>query len=54
MDKTTQDLMYCRGKRDGLEGLNPSSTSDEYMKGYIDGRRIRLEQKLRYDYEERI
>jgi hypothetical protein len=40
------DIMYRRGKRDGLAGLNMSSTSNEYQKGWSDGRRERIEKKL--------
>lgn len=39
--------MYQRGERDGLAGLNPSSTSADYMKGYGEGRRTRIERNLR-------
>ncbi len=42
-----RDLMYRRGERDGLAGLNPSSTSADYMRGYVEGRRARLEKNLR-------
>lgn len=42
--------MYLCGQRDGLEGLNPSSTSVDYLKGYWEGRRERLERKMRYDW----
>lgn len=44
----TTTLMYERGYRHGLEGLNPSSTGSDYMKGYGEGRRTRIENKLRY------
>lgn len=44
------ELRYHRGKRDGRAGLNPSSTSPDYMRGWRQGRRIRIEQKLRYDH----
>jgi len=47
------ELMFKRGKRDGLAGLNMSSTSEDYRKGWIEGRREWLEEKLRYrDLEE--
>jgi hypothetical protein len=42
----TKDLMYSRGKRDGLAGLDMSSTSADYMKGHLEGRRIRIEKQL--------
>ena len=42
-----RELMYRRGERDGRAGLNPSSTSADYMKGYAEGRRTRIEQSLR-------
>ncbi len=42
-----KNLMYQRGERDGLAGLNPSSTSADYMKGYGEGRRTRIERNLR-------
>lgn len=39
-------LMYDMGNRDGLAGLNPSSTSSEYLRGFVDGRRKRIEKKV--------
>ena len=42
-----KQLMQQRGERDGLAGLNPSSTSADYMKGYWEGRRVRSERNLR-------
>jgi len=42
-----KELMYQRGERDGLAGLNASSTSADYMKGYTAGRRARIERNLR-------
>lgn len=44
------EINFSRGKRDGFGGLNPSSTSKEYMKGYLEGRREREEHKLQYPY----
>ena len=41
------ELRYQRGERDGRAGLNPSSTSPDYMRGYKQGRRTRIEQSLR-------
>ena len=43
----TKELMYRRGERDGRAGLNPSSTSADYMKGYVEGRRTRIERSMR-------
>jgi len=43
------ELRYQRGYRDGHKGLNMSSTTSEYRQGYIDGRRIKLEEKIRSD-----
>jgi hypothetical protein len=42
-----KELRYRRGERDGRAGLNPSSTSADYMKGYVQGRRTRIERSLR-------
>jgi hypothetical protein len=42
-----KELMYRMGERHGLEGLSPSSTSSEYMKGYVQGRRTRIEKSVR-------
>lgn len=47
LNETVQELMYRRGMRDGLAGLNPSSTSEDYIKGYFDGRRARIERQIR-------
>lgn len=44
------EIMYQRGKRDGLDGLNMSSTPAEYLKGYIEGHRILNERKLMLYY----
>jgi hypothetical protein len=42
------ELMRRRGERDGKDGFNPSSTSPDYFRGYLEGRRFRVEQKIRY------
>lgn len=42
-----KELRYRRGERDGRAGLNPSSTSADYMEGYLEGRRNRVERSLR-------
>ena len=49
-DKTNSaaDLMYKRGNRDGLFGLNANSTSAEYIEGWQEGRRKRIEDEIRY------
>jgi hypothetical protein len=47
MTVDAKELMYRRGDRDGRAGLNPSSTSPDYMKGYVEGRRSRIERNLR-------
>jgi hypothetical protein len=39
-------LMQERGHRDGLAGLNPSSTNEDYMTGYGEGRRERVIREL--------
>ena len=41
------ELRHQRGNRDGRAGLNPSSTSSDYMRGYVQGRRVRIERSLR-------
>lgn len=47
-----ENIMYDRGKRDGLRGLSPSCTSSEYRQGYTKGRRERIEKKASYpDWE---
>lgn len=46
-DMTGAEIMYARGERDGLNGLNMSSTSADYHKGWLDGRRKRIEDRLR-------
>jgi len=52
MDQSADELSYQRGYRDGLAGLNMSSTPPSYQRGYIDGRRKRLEDQLRYGCHE--
>jgi hypothetical protein len=44
---TDDEIRYLRGKRDGLAGLTPSSTSKEYWNGYTEGRRTYFEERLR-------
>ncbi len=46
-----EDIMFKRGERDGLAGLNMSSTSKEYHEGWIQGRRAYLENKEWYGNE---
>lgn len=46
--RSVREIMYDRGERDGRAGLNPNSTSSDYIRGYFDGRRRRAEDKLRY------
>lgn len=41
-----EGAMRQRGERDGREGLNPSSTSQEYLTGYTVGRRARVEESM--------
>ncbi len=41
------EIMFKRGYRDGLAGLNMSSTPTEYMEGWMQGRRERIEERLR-------
>lgn len=38
-------LMYLRGERDGLAGLNMSSTGEEYQAGHANGRREAVYQR---------
>ena len=37
---------YRRGERDGRAGLNPSSTTSEYMQGWVQGRSVGLTRSL--------
>jgi hypothetical protein len=48
MDEDVKKLMYSRGERDGLAGLSPSCTAIDYWNGYVEGRRTRIELKVRY------
>ena len=52
MEKTAEELSYQRGYRDGLAGLNMSSTPAAYVQGWQDGRRQRIENQLRYGCHE--
>jgi hypothetical protein len=45
-----KDIMYQRGERDGLAGLNMSSTSQRYVDGWTEGRRIRVEKRIQFPW----